>query len=110
MIKNIFSFIFTASLAILAPACPPSNPPTPHTTPVVKDTAMCSDADVHITQLCNADHIKNKYCCDVVAPTKKGKSFTQFCTEKQNEGLFLNPSCLAQVTSCEQINVCTNSK
>lgn len=106
MKKIIFSAIF---MGALLEGCPPSPVPA-HNTPVPTDTALCPTADQHLTQLCKADPVKNKYCCDVVAPTKKGKNFTQVCIEKQNEGLFLNPRCLAQVTSCDQIDVCTKTK
>lgn len=106
MKKIIFSLIFATALI---DGCP-SQPVQPHPTPEVADTALCPNADEHLTQLCQADPVKNKYCCQVVAPTKKGKNFTQFCIEKQNEGLFLNPRCLSTVTSCDQIDVCTKTK
>lgn len=101
-------FIFMSILFCLAIGC--SQPVPPHPTPVVVDTAVCIEADQHLQQLCNADPTKNAYCCEVSAPTKKGKSFTQFCIEKQNQGVFLNPRCLSQVSSCDKIDACTQSE
>lgn len=101
--------IFCAVLFCLNTGCP--QPPVgPHPTPVVTDTNMCVPAEEHLQELCKADPVKNSYCCKVAAPTKKGKTFTQFCIEKQNQGVFLNPRCLASVTSCDKINACTQSE
>jgi hypothetical protein len=83
-------------------------PPRP--TPVPVDTDMCSAAEQHLQQMCNSDQTANAYCCAVVAPTKKGKTFTQFCEAKQNEGVFLNPKCVSEVKSCGDIDSCTGSK
>lgn len=103
--KNL---IFCSFLFILI-GCP-QNPVTPKPTPIVVDTEMCDTADKHLAQLCLADSEKNKYCCMIGSPTKKGKTYTQFCIEKQNQGVWLNPRCVSQITSCEQIDNCTNSK
>jgi len=88
----------------------PQNPVAPHPTPEVKDTAECPNAQEHLESLCNQDKIKNSYCCKVVAPTKKGKNFTQLCIEEQNKGVFFNPKCLSSINSCDQIDVCTSSE
>lgn len=85
-------------------------PTPPRPTPIVTDTSLCSSAEQHLQQMCDADKSANNYCCLVVAPTKKGKSYAQFCQDKQNEGVFLNPKCVSTVTSCDQIDACTNSK
>ena len=77
---------------------------------VIDDTDKCVDADQHLAQLCAVDSEKNSYCCATESPTKKGKTFTQFCIEKQNEGVWLNPTCLSTITSCDQIDVCTKSR
>ena len=89
-------------------ASEPVTPPTP--TPIVTDTDQCAPAEKHLHDLCAADATKNSYCCQIVAPTKKGKSYTQFCQEKQAQGVFLNPKCVANIVSCDKIDSCTNSQ
>ena len=74
--------------------------------PVKTDVEWCQKAEVNL---------KNLKCIPINEPyTKKGLTFTQFCIKKQNDGIFLNPKCLAtQVTAktgCGYMDVCTNSK
>ena len=83
---------------------------TPGSAVATSDSSYCSVADTHMAQLCKADPVKNAYCCQVDAATKKGLTYTDFCTKKQAQGVSLNPKCLAEITSCDQINACTNSK
>ena len=87
-----------------------SDPVPPRPTPIPTDTNMCANAEQHLDQLCKADPSGNSYCCAVVAPTKKGKTFTQFCQDKQNDGVALNPKCLSEVKTCGEIDSCTGSK
>jgi len=87
-----------------------SDPVPPKPTPIPTDTGMCQSAEDHLTQMCKSDPQTNSYCCAVVAPTKKGKSFSQFCQDKQNDGVSLNPKCLSEVKSCGEIDSCTGSK
>lgn len=112
ILKLFFNTSLVLGACAISSGCPiQSNditPPTP--TPVVTDTDQCNAAEQHLNTLCKADPVKNNYCCQVVAPTKKGKSYTQFCQEKQNQGVFLNPKCVSSVLSCDQIDPCTNSK
>ena len=99
MKKSILFIIFSSFLF----GCPVNQdivPPRP--TPVVTDTDQCEMAEANL---------KARQCIPTDRPyTKKGKSFTQFCKDKQEQGIFLNPKCLSQVTKCDQIDVCTNSK
>jgi hypothetical protein len=109
--KILATSLMLGSFALFNDCAPINNSPTPpHPTPVVIDTDQCGAAETNLHSLCNADPVKNSYCCQVVAPTKKGKSYTQFCQDKQLQGVFLNPKCVSSVTSCEQIDACTNSK
>lgn len=71
---------------------------------------LCSEAALHLTALCQQDIKANEYCCQVVAPTKLGKSFAQFCREKESEGIDVNAICLAQVGGCSEIDQCTGSQ
>jgi len=57
---------------------------------VTTDIDYCSKADENLQKL---GCISNKY-------TKKGKSYTEFCTELQNKGIFTNPKCVASLTDC----------
>jgi len=105
--KNFLLFFITLSVIFIV-GCPPP-PVAPHPTPEVKDTFLCIDADEHLNQMCHLNPTKNEYCCQVGSRTKKGKTYTQFCIEKHNQGIFLNPGCISQVTSCDQIDACTQS-
>lgn len=82
-------------------------PPSPTIIPI--DTEKCPDAEQHLQSLCSQDSSKNAYCCEIVKPTSQNKSFTQFCQETQNAGIFLNPACLANVSACSEIDTCTKS-
>jgi nitrous oxide reductase accessory protein NosL len=99
--KRILSLGLLVGLFLAA--CPGNNPAVPpRPTPVVVDTDQCAAAEANL---------KAQHCIPVDQPyTKKGKSFTQFCQDKQAQGIFLNPACLAKVTSCDQVDACTGSK
>lgn len=77
--------------------------------PVVYGTEYCSYAQIHLYNLCQSDPGKNHYCCEVVAPTKKGKSFQDFCIETQNNGISLDPLCIIGILNCEDIDKCTHT-
>ena len=79
-------------------------------TPVVKDSDSCGTAQKHLNDLCNADPSKNSYCCAVVEDTKKGKNFETFCHETQDNGIFIDPTCLSSIVDCSQIDMCTGTK
>lgn len=75
-------------------------PPKP--TPVVTDTEYCKPAEQHLKEL---------KCIPSDKPyTKKGLSFEQFCHQTQDNGIYLNPRCLANISSCEEIDYCTGTK
>jgi|SRR5690606_28619685 len=111
-IKLLFLSLFLSSC--LMPGTPSIDDPKP-IDPVIPDTDSnvtytCSTAENRVQELCSADSVKNEYCCEVVKPTLKGKSFSEFCLDIQQDGVDLNVSCLSNITSCSQIDVCTNSK
>lgn len=100
MLKSI---ILILSLLLLAPDCSgpvTQKPVQPKPTPIVTDTEQCDLAQINLLRL----------RCPEGNPTKKGKTFSDFCKETQNNGIFLNPKCLATLTDCSQIDSCTNSK
>jgi len=78
-------------------------PPQP--TPIVQDTEWCQAAEINLQQL---DCIP-----DDQPYTKKGLTFTQFCEQKHEDGVFLNPKCLAtevtEKTTCSYVDVCTGT-
>lgn len=103
MKRLILSILFISGVFV---ACAPYNGgatlplSTPHSTPEVQDTNLCSAAELNL----------KKYSCipNDKPYTAKGKSFTQFCQETQNNGIFLNPKCLSELTDCGVISSCTN--
>ena len=90
----VFCFSFTG--------CPQQEPITPpRPTPIVQDTDHCLPAQVHLQQL---------KCIPEGPFTKKGKTFAEVCEETQAAGVYFNPVCLENVKTCQEIDVCTNSK
>lgn len=90
------------SLLLLGFDCNPA-PPTPvrpQPTPVVTDSDWCEKAQENLLRL----------QCAEGEPTKKGKSFAEFCRETQENGIFLNPRCLAGIDRCQMIASCTPTK
>ncbi len=102
MIKRIFSVVFTGMLA-LSCACTTADSKT-GPDPVKKDVEYCSLAQTHLQQMCSADPIKNKLCCDMVRPTPKQRSFEQVCRTVQEGGIYVNPQCISTVQTCEQVD------
>lgn len=96
MYKFLFIFLFISG-------CNTPEPISPKPTPIVTDTNLCGDAQVHLEELS---------CIKKDEPfTKRDKlSFKQFCEQTHHSGIFLNPKCLISITSCEEIDTCTNSK
>lgn len=95
-------YILFLSLIILGPNCSANTNQSSVAipTPVVTDTQYCDLAQSHLIAL----------KCDEGNPTKKGKSFSTVCRETQDNGIFINPKCLSEVTTCDQIDSCTHSK
>jgi hypothetical protein len=63
--------------------------------PEVKGSEWCDDAEKNLLAL----------GCEEGQPTKRGKSFTEFCIDTQkNGGIDLNPKCLATIKSCDEID------
>lgn len=68
---------------------------------ITKDVQYCQPAEMNLKEL---------GCIDKYTPyTKKGKSFSQFCIDKQNSGIFLNPKCLSNIRYCYEQDACTGS-
>lgn len=97
--KKLFTAIILISFSILIIQCRNSVPP--HPAIEVHDSEYCPAAQTNLIKL---------GCIDKSGIyTKKGKSFDQFCEETQNIGeVFINPKCLSEITSCDQIPSCNN--
>lgn len=65
-----------------------------------KDIKFCSLAEKNLQKL----------ECAEGKPTKKGKTFEEFCKETEENKIFLNAECLSTITSCQEVNQCTGSK
>lgn len=75
-------------------------PVKPQPTPIVTGTNYCDKAQENLLRLnCVEGH-----------STKKGKPFAQFCRETQENGIFINPKCLSEITDCGQVDSCTPTK
>lgn len=104
--KKFINLLLLNILIILG--CPKNNknnlvPPKP--TPIIVDIDYCEQAEINLKKL---------KCIPSDKPyTKKGLSFKQFCEKKQNDGIFLNPKCLAievtEKTGCSYVDVCTKT-
>ena len=107
----ILSFLFVFSLG-----CPPTTEITPVPI-VITDTDACGPAcdtlirlncsegkPITMKQKCDAGCTVGQYCdrdggfC--TTPCKK------FCEDTQHAGVWLDPSCVVNITSCDQVNKC----
>jgi hypothetical protein len=72
--------------------CPTrSNIPNPR--PLPTDTASCRTA---------CDHLETLGCPEG-SPLEDGTTCTKFCEDTQNSGHALNPSCVAEIKSCKEV-------
>lgn len=87
------------AIFLAGPGCPPptNDPPAP-TPPAPPDTDKCAAACANMTKL----------KCDLAEPITMpgGNTVTceQFCRDTQNQGVPLNPTCVATVTSCADVD------
>ena len=89
--------ILVTLVAACGPTAPP--PPTPAPTPVVTDTAFCDAAEANLIKL----------GCPEGKPTKRGTRFSDVCRDLHENGIFVNPRCLATISSCSAVDVCTRT-
>lgn len=78
-------------LALFVVACLPPNAP--------KDTADCDKACGRMRAL----H------CEEGEPLDDGTSCTKFCEDTQKSGHALRPSCLVNIETCSEIDLCQDS-
>ena len=48
--------------------------------------------------------------CSEGQPLPDGTSCERFCVETQINGMPLNPTCIMQITSCDEVDVCTQAR
>jgi hypothetical protein len=94
LLKGIF-VVIVGSIALSSIHCGSSYAP-PHPTPLVTDTDSCDAAQKNLLKL----------NCALGQPTAKGLSFGDFCRQTQNNGIEIDPKCLAGITDCESANLC----
>jgi len=75
---------------------PPSPEPPPE--PIPEDTSTCVAAGRNIAKI-----------CPELATTPGGKSFEQFCKDKVQQNIPMNPSCIAKAHNCQEANTCIGS-
>ena len=89
-------------LALLVIGCPPVQPPVPPPNPPV-DTDKCGEMCDHLKQL-GCEEGEPVYNNDLAGPEgTPNQSCADNCTELQDKGFFVNPRCVAQVKTCEEI-------
>jgi hypothetical protein len=81
-------------LGLLLAGCPPQDTIPEPVIPEVEGTEWCKRAEENLLAL----------GCPEGQPTKKGKRFADVCRETQDNGIDLNPKCLAGVKACSEID------
>ena len=94
---TILGMRYPTLLLVFVLGCPPSKTPTPQPYDV-----PCHAAEANLLTLGCTD---SKGAL-LGGPTKKGKSYTDFCVESLNNGIDTNPLCCAKAKSCEEVNAC----
>lgn len=85
LLSTLAIFLLTAS------SCPPT--PTPHPP---EDTDKCPAACERLREL----------GCPEGEPLEDGTTCEDFCIQTQDEGHALNPTCVMEIDSCEEIESC----
>lgn len=95
----------TLMLLVLTTGCPSTTPKPVGPTPVVRDTDVCGDAGKNIEKLQCRDRRG-----DPMWVNRNGEKFEETCRTAQEEGgIFLDPKCIAEATTCEQVLACPPS-
>ena len=104
-------------ISIIFVGCPQTPGVTPQP-PVVTDQMLCPVACEHIgprdLNCEDGKPIDMKVVCESTVDCKKGTcvsgkcfvSCEQFCVDTENAGVWLDPGCVSNITSCDQIESC----
>lgn len=103
--KKILSLTF---VGFLIASCQPTKTPLPN----IPDVEFCEPAEQHLKALCDeaAQNDQYQYCCELIRPTKKGKTYSTFCKEKMAQGVNINPKCISVVKDCSLVEDCSITK
>lgn len=97
------AFLIGLAFLFACQGCPPpgevADPVAPRPTPIPRDTDKCDEAEAHLLAL----------GCPEGRPTKGGTTFSAVCHELQDNGIFVNPACLASIKNCSEVDMCTNT-
>jgi len=86
-------------LALILFGCGPVPPPPPAPPdPILDNIEACTDASKNIDKV-----------CPKLSTTPAGKPFDQFCREKMEQGVPMNPTCIIKASSCDGANACIGS-
>lgn len=84
--------------------CPPKDPVLPPPNPPV-DTDLCGEMCTHLKSL-GCEEGDDVYNNDIPGPVDEpNQSCEDWCAETQDKGVSINPRCVSQVESCEDIEV-----
>ena len=84
----------TLLLCLLLVGCPP--------TPRQPDNDQCAIAETKLLDLKCAD-VRGEL---LGGPNKHGVPFRNRCVSTQDTGVRLNPTCLARITDCKEVDPC----
>lgn len=99
-----------AVMLTLASACRPTKVQPEPQPPVITDTEHCAPACVHLMEL----GCEEGFPIAVPDPDFDGGtrsvSCAEWCKSTQDNGVWLNPTCVEKITSCGQIESCAVAK
>lgn len=95
LITLCITWLFLAAVVIGCKGCRHFRPPPMPVTPT--DSDMCPAACNRMAEL----------KCPEAQPLADGTDCVTFCLRTQSAGHSLNPTCLATIDSCEQIEKCS---
>ena len=118
--KKIVTLTVTSIIMMMLVGCPQQ--PVSPTPPVVVDQDKCAAACARL-QLLNCDEghpIDMRTKCSADSDCKSGQfcsalgkcavTCTVFCIDTENNGVWLDPVCVANITECRQIDNCPLAK
>jgi hypothetical protein len=86
------------ALGLQAARCGPPDDPADPPAPDAGDPASCADACAHLEEL----------GCEEAEPTPEGATCEEVCEAVESSGtVTLNPACVLQIETCEEIDGCS---
>ena len=121
IVKKISGLLLFACTALLFVGCP-KNPGVTPQPPVITDQDKCQAACANLQHLgCDEGNPIDMHTkCLITADCASGQTCSalgtcmvtcvQFCIDTENQGVWLDPACVASITSCSQIDQCPAAK